>query len=336
MSVNTSKGYNDFINIIDNNSWKYKFHYLLFPAILQGDRAIETIVNQLNRISEYKHIFDAVAIIRGGGGEIGLSCYDDYKLASTIAKYPLPVLTGIGHSTNETVAELVSFKSFITPTKIGEFLLQEYHNFSVPLKENTVTINNFFQRLIDEQKSNIKGASRLFGSLLQRIFDFQKTSINQNIRSIINFVSNLFLYEKRELRDNANIIHYSTSGFIQSQNHLLKQTIDNIKNLNEKSLLNEQRNLADSSKSINLNTLAIINEASKDINFIQNKFHLLKPTNILKRGFSITRLNGNSLQNAKKIKKGDKIETELYDGIIESQVENIKSKNKKLLKWLEK
>jgi len=336
ISVNTSKGYNDFINVIDKNSWKYKFQYLLFPAILQGDRAIDTIVNQLKRISEYKHVFDAVAIIRGGGGEIGLSCYDDYKLASTIAKYPLPVLTGIGHSTNETVAELVSFRSFITPTKIGEFLLQEYHNFSVPLKENTVTINNFYQRLIEEQKSNLKGASRLFGSLIQRIFDSQKTSINQNVRFILNFVSNLFLNEKKELRNNANIIQFSTSGFIQSQNHLLKQAINNLKNQNEQILLHEQRNLVDSSKSINLNALSIINVSLKDVEFTQNKLHILKPSNVLKRGFSITRLNGKSLQNAKNIKRGDKIETELFEGIIESQVENIKSKNKELLKWLKK
>lgn len=336
ISVNTSKGYNDFINVIDKNPWKYKFQYLLFPAILQGDRAIDTIVNQLKRISEYKQVFDAVAIIRGGGGEIGLSCYDDYKLASTIAKYPLPVLTGIGHSTNETVAELVSFRSFITPTKIGEFLLQEYHNFSVPLKENTVTINNFYQRLIEEQKSNLKGASRLFGSLIQRIFDSQKTSINQNVRSILNFVSNLFLNEKKELRNNANIIQFSTSGFIQSQNHLLKQAINNLKNQNEQILLHEQRNLVDSSKSINLNALSIINISLKDVEFTQNKLHILKPSNVLKRGFSITRLNGKSLQNAKNIKRGDKIETELFEGIIESQVENIKSKNKELLKWLKK
>src|SRR5690606_33165939 len=129
ISVSTSKGYLDFINVIENNPWKYKFHFLLYPAVLQGERAVSTIVEQLKNIKKNLVHFDAVVILRGGGGEIGLSCYDSYELARAIARFPLPVLTGIGHSTNQTVSELVSWQSFITPTKLAEFLLQEFHNF---------------------------------------------------------------------------------------------------------------------------------------------------------------------------------------------------------------
>lgn len=336
ISVNTSKGYNDFVNVINNNPWNYKYQFLLFPALLQGERAVETIIKQLEKIYEYRSIFDAVAIIRGGGGDVGLSCYDDYKLSKKIATYPLPILTGIGHSTNETVSELVSYQSFITPTKIGEFFLQQYHNFSVPLKENTVTINNYYSMLIDEQKSNLKGSARLFNSLINRIFDNQKSSINQSIRSILSFVSTIFYNKKIELKNNGNIIQYSTSKFIQSQNHELKQTINNLLNLNEKSILNEQRNLNDLKKSINLNALSAINEAQKNIEYTQSKIIILEPTNVLKRGFSITRLNGKALQNTKKVNDGDKIETELFEDMIESRVENIKSKHKKFLQWLKK
>ncbi|HSJ12196.1 MAG TPA: exodeoxyribonuclease VII large subunit, partial [Gillisia sp.] len=108
ISVSSSKGYLDFMNVIQNNPQGYKFHIFLFPAVLQGEKAVTTIISQMDRIRELKGVFDAVAIIRGGGGEVGLSCYDNYELAKTIATFPLPVLTGIGHSTNETVSELVS------------------------------------------------------------------------------------------------------------------------------------------------------------------------------------------------------------------------------------
>src|SRR5690606_3676084 len=117
ISVSTSKGYLDFLNVIENNPWNYKFHFLLFPAVLQGEKAVSTIVEQLEKIKQNFRHFDAVAILRGGGGEIGLSCYDSYELARAIAKFPIPVLSGIGHSTNQTVSELVSWQSFITPTK---------------------------------------------------------------------------------------------------------------------------------------------------------------------------------------------------------------------------
>jgi exodeoxyribonuclease VII large subunit len=324
ISVSTSKGYNDFINVINNNSWKYKFQYLLFPAILQGDRAVETIINQLNRIAKYKNVFDAVAIIRGGGGEVGLSCYDDYKLASTIAKYPIPVLTGIGHSTNETVTELVSFKSFITPTKIGEFLLQQYHNFSVPLEDNTVFINNFFRSIVNKEKSNLKGVSRLFSSLTHRIFDSQKILLKQSIKIILSSSINLFQTEKRTLKSNANIIQYSTSRFIQTQNYLLKQIISNIKNLNEKLMIDERHKLKEFSDNVNIKSLSVLDITKKNIGFIQNKISILDPSNILKRGFSITKINGKLLQDTTGVNKGDMIETILYEGLIESRIENIK------------
>jgi hypothetical protein len=62
---------------------------MLFQAQLNGDLAVNSIITQLKKIEKVKHHFDAVAIIRGGGGEIGLSCYNNYELAKEIALFPL-------------------------------------------------------------------------------------------------------------------------------------------------------------------------------------------------------------------------------------------------------
>jgi exodeoxyribonuclease VII large subunit len=56
----------------------------LFPSILQGDKAVTGIIAQLERIKKVIHHFDAVAIIRGGGGDVGLSCYNKYELAKAL------------------------------------------------------------------------------------------------------------------------------------------------------------------------------------------------------------------------------------------------------------
>ncbi|WP_394345970.1 hypothetical protein [Flavobacterium caseinilyticum] len=70
MSVATSKGFGDFIDVIDKNAWNYKFFYLIFPSILQGGKAVSGIIAQLERIRKVIHHFDSVAIIRGGGGDV--------------------------------------------------------------------------------------------------------------------------------------------------------------------------------------------------------------------------------------------------------------------------
>src|SRR5690606_25047621 len=115
ISVETSKGYADFLKILQHNPWGYHFEQALFPALLQGDRAVEAIMEQLNRIAQQRDTYDVVAIIRGGGGDVGLSCYNHYALASAIARLPIPVHTGIGHSANETVSEMIAYRNAITP-----------------------------------------------------------------------------------------------------------------------------------------------------------------------------------------------------------------------------
>ena len=206
VSVSSSKGYQDFLNVIENNPWGYEYHHLLFPAILQGERAVGTIIAQLEKIKLHAEIFDAVAIIRGGGGEIGLRCYDSYILAKAIAEFPIPVLTGIGHSTNETVSELVSFKSFITPTKIAEFLIQEFHNFSYPLQENIQKLNSRTSLLFERQNRQIIETSRLFGSLTQRVLDRSNNRLNQLQNALMTGSSSLLQHERTELKHKTNNI----------------------------------------------------------------------------------------------------------------------------------
>jgi exodeoxyribonuclease VII large subunit len=68
--------------------------------MLLEDKATQGIIAQLNRIRKVVDHFDIVAIIRGGGGDVGVSCYNNYDLAKEIALFPIPVITGIGHVTN--------------------------------------------------------------------------------------------------------------------------------------------------------------------------------------------------------------------------------------------
>jgi len=327
ISVSTSKGYNDFIDVIDKNPWNYKFHYLLFPAVLQGERAVSTITSQLERIKKFTHVFDAVTIIRGGGGDVGLSSYNDYHLAKTIATFPIPVLTGIGHSTNETVTEMVSFRSFITPTKMGEYLIQQYHNYHVPLKEQMEKINNNIKWLFERQKSIIKESARLFSSLSSRIFDQQRTSINQVPITIANYSNSLIMNEKNELKANANTIHHSTDRFIQVQFHSIIQTINNMINANNSILANEKKNLFDCQKDITNHTPRLLEQAKLNIRLNDEKIQILSPHNILKRGYSITRLNGKAIRFYYDAEMGDQIESEVFESTIKSRIEKITRKN---------
>ena len=155
ISVQTSKGYSDFMNIIDQEK-NYKLFTYLFPSLLQGDNAVETLIQALEAVEKVKKHFDAVLIIRGGGGDIGLSCYDNYELSKTIANFPLPVLTGIGHSTNETVAEMVAYKNAITPTELADFILNRFRAFDQEIEDIKKRLVNLSKKRIEIEGNNLQ------------------------------------------------------------------------------------------------------------------------------------------------------------------------------------
>ena len=210
ISAVTSKGYSDFLKVIEGNSWGYQFFQMLFPAFLQGENAIESISQQLIKIEKVKKYFDAVAIIRGGGGDIGLACYNNYNLAKAIALFPIPVITGIGHSTNETVPEMVAFKNAITPTELADFLIQQFHNFAVPVQKAEESIVERSVRFFLDEKVKLIHSVRYFRSATATNLIKRKNDIREKIRSLVVQTSHFFQRERQTLENkekNVELMH---------------------------------------------------------------------------------------------------------------------------------
>jgi len=263
ISVETSKGLSDFFKIINGNPWGYKMECTLFPALLQGDKSISSIINQLEVIANKLEEFDAVAIIRGGGAEVGLSSYNNFFLAKAIAIFPIPVLTGIGHSTNETVSEMVAYKNAITPSELADFLLQKFHNFAIP-------VDAALERMV---------------RAIRRNFEEENLKLKHLVSSVSWNSKTLLLKNKAEI-DSLQI-------------HLIRFSRQNIKE-NNAQLVHLER------------LLGIVN-----------------PIHLIKRGFSIVRINGKSVHKLDQVEIGSKLEIQLEDGKIISQVINKESNHDK-------
>ena len=119
-------GYQDFCHQLSANSRGIGISATLFQATMQGDSAAESIIEVLQRIFERQAEFDAIVIIRGGGATTDMGCFDSYPLASVCSQMPLPIITGIGHTRDVSVVDMVAFASVKTPTAAAEYLLS--HN----------------------------------------------------------------------------------------------------------------------------------------------------------------------------------------------------------------
>ena len=123
ISSATAAGYGDFCHQLENNLRGFYFHTELFPALMQGERVEETMLEALEQIGKRMEDFDVVVIIRGGGATSDLTGFETYMLAAACAQFSLPIITGIGHERDDTVLDAVAHTRVKTPTAAAEFLI---------------------------------------------------------------------------------------------------------------------------------------------------------------------------------------------------------------------
>ena len=114
--------FQDFTNELKKS--RYAFHTTLFEAVMQGQSAEESIIDALGRVADRMEQFDAVVIVRGGGSQSDLSCFNAYRLSNHVAQFPLPVLTGIGHDKDQSVVDMVAASPHKTPTAVAAWLVE--------------------------------------------------------------------------------------------------------------------------------------------------------------------------------------------------------------------
>jgi len=181
LSAIDSKGFEDFLSILKNNQHQYGYFVKLFPVMLQGNKSAESIASQMQHIAREKGKFDIVVLVRGGGGNIDLHCYNSYILAEAIAKCPLPVITGIGHTTDYTVADEVAAIHKETPTAVAQWIVSSCHLFEEQMIESFEQIMFEATRLLDWEQNFIE---KSVGAVL---FKPMKIIRDENLR-----ISNLF------------------------------------------------------------------------------------------------------------------------------------------------
>ena len=120
----TAAGYGDFRRHLLENEAGYAFRLDLYEALMQGEQAPASIIAALAEAQE--HPCDAILILRGGGSEMDLACFDDYDLAVAIATCAAPVVTAIGHDRDFHIADLVANRSVKTPTALADLFLDAY------------------------------------------------------------------------------------------------------------------------------------------------------------------------------------------------------------------
>ena len=170
VSSANAAGYQDFCKEIGKSP--YRFRLTLFDAFMQGAAAEESIVAALCAVADRMEEFDAVVIIRGGGSASDLNCFNAYRLCTHVAQFPMPVLTGIGHDKDTSVADMVAHTALKTPTAVAGWLVERMAETDGWLDCAALQLNDMTKAAMHASEVRLERLSgevrRLSGELLTR------------------------------------------------------------------------------------------------------------------------------------------------------------------------
>ncbi len=199
ISSATAAGWGDFRNQLDSNIYGFRFYVKLFPALMQGDDVERSVVSALNAVAARRDDFDLVVIIRGGGAVSELSCFDSYNLAFNIANFPLPVITGIGHERDDTVADVVAHTKVKTPTAAAEFIINRVFDTASELENLTRRMSDAITGRMNAENVRIERLSQKLPSLFAVLRTRQEQLLETVWIRSVNGVRNLLTAQTHKL-----------------------------------------------------------------------------------------------------------------------------------------
>ena len=166
VSAPDAAGYRDFERHLKGNAYGFVLETVLYEAVMQGASAPESISDALKAAASAEKPFDAVLVLRGGGSNLDLSCFDDYRLASAIATCPVPILTAVGHDQDFHICDMVAWRYVKTPTALADTFIEIYadedqyiSSFAGRLKTAFLNKISLMGSRVDVLESRIAGAA---------------------------------------------------------------------------------------------------------------------------------------------------------------------------------
>lgn len=298
VSSDKAAGYQDFINELHNNEYGYRFGTSLHVAFMQGEEAENSMIAALNTIAERVDEFDAVAIIRGGGSQSDLACFNSYRLCSYIAQFPLPILTGIGHNKDISVADMVAHDSLKTPTAVAGHFVDRAHSF-----EQTIDRQGEF--IVRNAMEMLQLASRKMETLSQQLRLSVKESIHTQELLLNTLHSDLLS---------------GVSTLVKMEGQKQIQLFQALRERSGRVLVSREEVLTKSLEKVKMASEALLLKSFAKMELLESRVSGFDPQRILKMGYSLALVDGKALRSTKQVKSGQEIDLKLVDGTVKTKV----------------
>lgn len=298
ISSSNAAGYTDFMKHLTGNSFGYVFYTTLIETPMQGNETEAGVIRALEKIADHPEKFDLAVIIRGGGSQTDLSWFDNYNIAFYITQFPLPVITGIGHEKDLSVADIVAYRSLKTPTAVADFLIECMNNAEISLIEMSKKIIEKSRFILEESKIHIDSSRLKLIPVARMLISEFKEELSGILIDMIN--------TGKEYIMRAGLLPVNHKSRLISGARSSMSAGGTLLTGKKQSLINHSKNC--------------LNNMNNKVGRFDSSLKILDPENVLKRGYTITSLSGNIIKKRVQLKKDDMIDTRFSDGSVSSKV----------------
>ena len=272
---------------------------VIYPTLVQGAQATFNIINQLERCNTDKYV-DVILLIRGGGSLEDLMVFNDEKLARMINKSLIPVITGIGHQPDKTIADYVADKAMETPTAAAVHATPDQY-------EILLRIDNARQQMKNSLNFIINGKNEKMSDLKRGMKEYEPNHIVNKIKIEYTLLTTNLKKSMKVYLDNIKSRMKTEKSNLKTKNMFINELMDNTKRL-RKNIIEEIIN-----KSRNHHNAKFLKYKK-----IHSELYNFNPNNVLKKGYSILRDHkGIILKSKEHLAKLETFSAEFSDGRID-------------------
>lgn len=296
-------GHTDFLTHIANNAWGYALDLACIDAPVQGAMAIEKLVGALHaagRVALRTRV-DAVVVLRGGGAKLDLDVFNDLTLCRAIAAMEVPVITGIGHETDATLADAVAHTAEKTPTAVADFLVERMAAFEGQVGREGRAVAAECRAQLAEQQGTLRRYHALLGERPLSLVRRQRSELHQGANGVVRRTRRALSDEQTRLVQCRASLQLGASQLPERWAEVLQDMEAGIQRESNRHLKQQEER----------------------IRSMKETLTLLGPGPTLKRGFSITRADGKAVKDVGELRPGQVVETELESGTFTSRVEQV-------------
>jgi len=272
---------------------------LLFPAIVQGDQAASQILQAMRNVKNHGGC-DVLLLVRGGGSLEDMWCFNDETLAREIAHFPIPVVTGIGHEIDFTIADLVADMRAPTPSVAAETVSPDRY-------EMMQTVDEYLRRISNQAKQRLARANEQLGQLGKRL---QLRHPRQQLEQLKMRLDHAFdsLLERKRNR-------------IRNQTHRLRLCQAVIAQSSPLIAIRQQREILNLLQTRNTNAMKQQILVTRHRLALQvSSLDALSPLKTLSRGFAKISKDQKLVSSVNQLSSGDEIHITLSDGSKKARV----------------